>query len=203
MRGALGGSRLFDQPQYRAEAEAFATFVAPAGPVAVEIGFDHGHRLLDAAQQQPDVRWVGLEVREARVAALRERAPDNLLAWRADARTVFATLVPQGRLSRVDVWFPTPWWDEAKRAKRLLFTPAFVADVASALAPRGALHVATDIVPYFEHIAELLQSWTPVPVPPQLAPSRRERTCARESVVVQRGSWTPPSSGTRVRGERA
>lgn len=193
MPGALGGSRLFEQPQYRAEAEALAAFIAAPGPVAVEVGFDHGFRLLDAAARAPETRWIGLEVREARVAAVKARAPRNVLAWRADARTVFAALMPVGRLARVDVWFPTPWWDEAKRAKRLLLTPAFVADVARTLEPGGTLNVATDIGPYFEHVCALLRGWTVAEAPPPLAPSRREQTCAREDTSVHYGSWTPPS----------
>ena len=94
IRGALGGSRLFDQPAQRVEVERFRSFIAGAGPLAVEVGFDHGYRLLDNATQQPDVRWLGLEVRNARVQALVGRAPDNLLVWRSDARTIFAGLIP-------------------------------------------------------------------------------------------------------------
>ena len=190
--GAMGGSRLFEQPQYRAELAAFLAFLEPAGPVAVEVGFDFGRRLVSLAQADARVRWVGMEVRERRVLEVAERAPANLLPWRVDARIVFRGLVPAGRLARVDVLFPTPWWSERHRAKRLLLTPAFVADVGRSLMPGGVLHVATDVGPYFEHVAGLFAGWRRVEDPP-LSPvaSRREHVCRRDGIEVWRGTWTP------------
>jgi tRNA G46 methylase TrmB len=192
VRGALGGSRLFEQPRQRAEVERFESFIAAPGPVVVEVGFDHGHRLRDHARRWPDTRWLGLEVRKARVEALAVDAPPNLLPWRADARTVFATLMPPGRLDRVDVLFPTPWWDEVKRARRLLLTAAFVADVARSLAPEGVVHVATDVGPYFEHIRGVFSGWQEAEPPPVgEARSRREVVCARDGLPVWQGTWRP------------
>lgn len=192
VRGALGGSRLFEQPAYRAEAEAFLRFVEAPGPVAVEIGFDHGMRLLELARTQPEVRWLGLEVREARVLAVAPHCPPNCHVWRADARTVFRVLMPPARVSRVDVLFPTPWWDEGKRDKRLLLTPAFVADLARCLAPAGVVHVATDVGPYFEHVEALFAAWRAAPEPPAVSVlSRRERVCRRDGLPVWRGTWSP------------
>lgn len=190
VRGALGGSRLFDQPRYRAEVEVFRAFIEPPGPLAVEIGFDHGMRLLDLARRQPDVRWLGLEVRERRVLAVAPHCPGNCMVWRADARTVFRVLMPPGRVSRVDVLFPTPWWDEKHREKRLLLTPVFLLDLERALAPDGCVHVATDVGPYFEHVEALFAAWRAVE-PPTMgeALSRRERVCARDGLPVWRGTW--------------
>jgi tRNA G46 methylase TrmB len=191
VRGALGGSRLFEQPAYRAEAEAFLQFVEAPGPVAVEIGFDHGMRLLELARTQPDVRWLGLEVREARVLAVAPHCPPNCHVWRADARTVFRVLMPPARVSRVDVLFPTPWWDEGKRDKRLLLTPAFVTDLARSLAPAGVVHVATDVGPYFAHVEALFAAWRVALEPPAVGVlSRRERVCRRDGLPVWRGTWS-------------
>jgi tRNA G46 methylase TrmB len=49
-------------------------------------------------------------------------------------RDVFATVIPAGRISRVDVRFPTPDDDPRRR----LFSPVFAEDLACALAPDGA-----------------------------------------------------------------
>lgn len=191
--GALGGSRLFDQPQHRAELRRFEAFIAAPGPIAMEVGFDHGHRLRSLAAADPAVRWIGLEVRRARVEALAERAPPTLLPWRADARVVVRRFVPPGRLSRLDVLFPTPWWHAGRRAKRQLFTAAFVADAARALTAEGLLVVETDVGPYFDHVAALLSDWRPTPPPPPAPiPSRRQARCAREGITVWSGAWRPP-----------
>lgn len=192
--GALGGSRLFEQPQYKAEAQTYQAFLAAPGPVALEVGFDHGHRLLALARRDPTVRWVGLEVRERRVLALAERAPANLLVWRADARTVLRRLTPARRLNRVDVLFPTPWWDEGKRAKRQLLTAPFVADLAQALAPGGLALVATDVAPYFEHVQALFAGWRPAPLPPPSPrPSQRHKRCLAAQTPTFWGAWRPPA----------
>lgn len=195
VRGALGGSRLFEQPAQRAEVERFERFIASERPLVVEVGFDHGFRLLDNATRGAETLWLGLEVRKARVEELAARAPANLLAWRADARTVFARLMPEGRVSRVDVFFPTPWWHGGKRARRLLLTEEFVESVACALAPGGVVQVATDVGPYFEHVESLFAGWASAPAPPASeALSRRERVCERDGLPVWRGCWTPEPS---------
>lgn len=189
--GAMGGSRLFEQPQYRAEVDAFLEFLAPEGPVGVEIGFDKGRRLCSLAVQDPKMRWVGMEVREAQVLSLAERAPSNLLPWRVDARIAFRRLVPEGRLQRVDILFPTPWWDERKRAKRYLVTPPFVQDLRRSLAPDGVIYIATDIEKSFEWMASLFADWRVAPLPePAPSPSRRESSCARDGLPIWRGAWT-------------
>ena len=193
VRGALGGSRLFEQPAQRAEVAAFREFIARPGALAVEVGFDFGHRLLDHARRWPQTSWLGLEVRQARVIELAEKAPPNLLPWRADARTVFATLMPDEAVDRVDILFPTPWWDDGKRAKRLLLNADFVADLGRTLRPDGVIHVATDVEPYFRHVEELFSAWRPDSNPPAgEARSRRERVCARDGLPVWTGSWSPP-----------
>lgn len=192
-KGVLGGSRLFDQPKYRAELERFEAFVAGDAPLIVEIGFDHGFRLLSHAQAWPEQRWLGLEVRKARVEALAEKAPQNLLPWRVDARTVFGELMPPGRVHRVDVLFPTPWWDETKRKQRLLLTEPFVASLARALEPGGAVHVATDVGPYFDHVERLFVGWGATDAPPRTEQlTRREWSCQRDGLAVWRGTWRRP-----------
>lgn len=197
--GALGGSRIFEQPRHRAEVERFDAFLAAPGPAAVEVGFDHGRRLLSLAAADRGVRWVGLEVRRQRVDALAAAAAirglDTLLPWRADARTVFRHVMPAGRLSRIDVLFPTPWWHARHRAKRLLLTEAFVADAARALGSDGVLHIATDVQPYFAHVEALLGGWQRAPAPPPApVPSRREHACARDGIAIHRGTWRPRRS---------
>ncbi|MFT6396132.1 MAG: tRNA (guanine-N7-)-methyltransferase [Bradymonadia bacterium] len=173
--------------------ERFREFIAAPGPVGVEVGFDFGHRILDHATRWPEVRWIGIEVRKARVEQLAERAPANLLAWRADARTVFNQLMPAGRLSQVDIMFPTPWWDENKRAKRLLITPQFVGDLVTSLAADGVVHFATDVPGYSVHAEQVFAGWTLTE--PGLSGeglSRRQNVCARDSIPVHHAWFGRP-----------
>jgi tRNA G46 methylase TrmB len=189
VRGALGGTLLLDRPEHRAFRDTIVDFVTAPGPLALEIGFDFGERLLGAARAHPDVRWLGCELRRARVEAVAAGAPANLLAVRADARTLLSSLIPPGRLSYAYVMFPTP----TLRPSHLLLTPDLVALLARALGPTGVLHVATD-VPGMARLADaLLAGWRPAALPPTSpVPSRRERVCARDGLPVFVRTVAPP-----------
>ncbi|MCB9740749.1 MAG: hypothetical protein H6747_15905 [Deltaproteobacteria bacterium] len=180
---ALGGSLLLEQPRYAALRQEIAAFVAPGPPLAVEVGFDHGINLLAHARAFPDWRWLGVELRRHRVEAVRRNAPENCLPLRLDVRTLFAALLPAGRVARVDILFPTP----ALRPAHHFFTPAFRDDVARALAPGGVLLLRTDVEPLYDHVAELFAGW-PEAAEPQRTPdlSRRERVCRRDGLPI----WT-------------
>lgn len=187
VKGALNGSLLLEQPRHRHEVEQLHAFLAPPGPVAVEIGIDHGTVLIDHARQRPDWRWIGLEVRRRKIDNARPHAPENAWLWAADARTVFAGAVPAGRIDRIDVLFPTP----VTNPRHLLFTDAFVADLARALAPGGVVTVATDVEGLFHWIAERFAGWSTAEAPWRgPVRSRRERVCVRDGLPVHWAHWT-------------
>ncbi|MCB9761374.1 MAG: tRNA (guanosine(46)-N7)-methyltransferase TrmB [Alphaproteobacteria bacterium] len=196
--GALNGSRLLEQPRYAAEVAAWRAALRRNAPVLLEIGFDHGRRLAATAARWPGWQVVGMEVRRRRVTQVERiratRGLTNLLPWRVDARTALATVTPPACLDVVEVLFPTPWWDPKLRAKRLLLTPPFVADVARALRPGGALIIATDVDEIAAAVAEALAS-CPTLAPDPLAwaarpaidaRSRREWRCAQDGLEVHR-----------------
>jgi tRNA G46 methylase TrmB len=184
----LYGSLLLEQPKHRAAVDAFHAFVDGPGPVGLEVGMDNASVLIDHAHTFPDTRWVGLEIRRRKVERAKPATPENGYLWAMDARTVFAGVVPAGRLSQVDIWFPTP----TQNGNHVLFSDAFVADVARALAPNGVLTIATDVHGLWEFIEGLLHDWRPTTPPPRgEARSRRERVCRREGLPVYGGSFTP------------
>lgn len=197
--GVLGGSRLLEQPHIAPEVDALRGFLSVEGPVLVEVGFDHGRRLHSMARLNPRWRFVGLEVRRERVDEARERAErdglTNLHAWRVDARTVFASVLEPASVDVVDVLFPTPWWDAAKRAKRLLVSDAFVADVTRCLRPGGLLHLATDVAGYADEVRDVLAGQATLELvtgkaaaalqPACAQQSRREWKCEREGIPVR------------------
>ncbi|MES2641539.1 MAG: hypothetical protein V4850_18750 [Myxococcota bacterium] len=199
LRGVLGGTALYDQPRHaevRARVDAFVSGEGMvAGPLAVEIGFDHGMRILDHARRWPDTRWLGLEIRKRRVAAAAPHAPPNCLLWRADARTVFTAVLPPASVAWVYILFPTP----TDNPRHLLLTPTFVAAVRRVLAPKGAVYLATDVAGLHDHAAALLEGWADAPMPP-MGPvlSRRERVCARDGLPVYRLCRTPPIEPTEA-----
>lgn len=179
----LGGSALYDQPRHAEVRARVQAFVGSGAPLAVEVGFDHGMRILDHARRWPEIHWLGLEIRKRRVAAAAPHAPPNCLLWSADARTVFSALLPPGSVSWVYILFPTP----TDNPRHLLLTPSFVSAVGRALAPDGAVYVATDVAGLATHTATLFDGWPEAPMPP-MGPvlSRRERVCGRDGLPVYR-----------------
>jgi tRNA G46 methylase TrmB len=198
IRGAMYGTRLYDQPAHADFAARVRGFCAPGPPLAMEVGVDRGYRLLGHARRWPETRWLGVEVRKTVLDAA-DSAPDNALLIRGDARAVLAALVPEGRLARLDILFPTPSDDP----KKLLLTPAFAVLVASRLAPGAVLHLATD-VPGLATLAERAFGTWPAAPAPESGPvqSRREKACAREGRRVWRWTWGPPPTGAPPTGAR-
>jgi tRNA G46 methylase TrmB len=185
---AVGGSLILDQPAFADVRAALDAFVAPGPPLAVEVGFDHGINLLAHARDFPGWRWLGVELRRARVRAVADNAPPNCLPLRLDARTLFAAALPAGRVQRVDILFPTP----VLRPGHTIFTEAFVADLARALAPAGVLRVMTDVPALDAQICALLAGWRPSAPPPRSAAlSRRERVCLRDGVAFSERCFRP------------
>ncbi len=181
--GAMAGTRYYERPEHLAERQRIVDFLDAPGPVGFEIGFDHGNVILDLARTFTEILWVGAEVRKARVDAAAPHAPPNALLLRGDARGLLASVIPAGRLSFIYVLFPSPSHDP----RHLLLTPATVAAFATALAPGGQLHLATD-VPAMARLAEgLLSTWPEGPgVPHGGELSRRDRVCRRDGREVWR-----------------
>lgn len=186
--GALSGSQLYDQPEHHAFRDRLRAFVEGAGPLALDIGIDHGARFLDHARRFPHIRWLGAEIRLARVRALMPHLPQNAAVVRADARTLLHAVVPDGRLAWIYVLFPSPSNDP----RHLLVTPAFVDVCARALAPGGCVHLATDVPGMARWITACFADWHATAAPPS-GPvlTRRERVCARDGRRVWRWSLTP------------
>lgn len=170
LRGGRMGSG-----QQRALAELGPRFVLPCAdaplapaavfgrdaPLVLEIGFGMGDATAEVAAAAPGTDFLGIEVHEAGVGALLrhigERSLANVRVVRHDAVEVVEHMIPPGALSGVHVWFPDPW-HKKRHHKRRLIQPAFVALLASRLAPGGYLHCATDWEPYAVQMLEVLSA---------------------------------------------
>ncbi len=189
--GTLYGSRLYEQPRHRLVKERVEAFLSEPGPVQMEIGFDHGMLILEQARRHPEIRWFGVEIREAKVEAAARHAPANTLLLRADARAVLASLVPPQRLDAVTILFPSP----SEKASHLLVTPALVSLLERALRPGGQVHLRSDVPGMVVVIEDAFSGWEPVEHPVFPVLSRRERVCRRDGRRVWSWSFSPRQSG--------
>jgi tRNA (guanine-N7-)-methyltransferase len=150
----------FVLPFQRAPLDAVAVFGRRA-PLVVEIGFGMGQATAQIAARQPDTDFIGIEVHAPGVGALLQRIDEaslaNLRLVQHDAVEVLEHMIAPASLSAAHVFFPDPW-HKKKHHKRRLIQPAFVALIASRLAPGGRLHCATDWQPYAEQMLAVLSA---------------------------------------------
>ncbi|UCG98248.1 MAG: tRNA (guanosine(46)-N7)-methyltransferase TrmB [Burkholderiales bacterium] len=130
-------------------------------PTVLEIGFGMGETTAAIALARPDVNFLAVEVFAAGVGALARRADElklaNIRIIQHDAVEVVRDMIGADALAGVHVFFPDPW-PKARHHKRRLIAPAFVALLASRIAPGGYLHCATDWQHYAEQMLEVLSA---------------------------------------------
>jgi tRNA (guanine-N7-)-methyltransferase len=137
-----------------------ATFGRDA-PTVLEIGFGMGDATAMIAAALPQTNFIGIEVHAPGVGALLKRIGElgliNLRLIQHDAVEVLEQMIAPASLAGVHIWFPDPW-HKKRHHKRRLIQPAWVARLATRLAPGGYLHCATDWLPYAQQMLEVLSA---------------------------------------------
>lgn len=118
------------------------------GEVEVELGCADAQFLFIRAATEPAVTCIGVEIRRDMVEEVNRRA---LQAGLANLRVVFANinvdlpaLFPAGRLARVFINFPDPWF-KRRHHKRRVLTPEVARVLIEQLAPGGLLFFQSDV----------------------------------------------------------
>ena len=128
-------------------------------PRVLEIGFGNGDTLVLAAADHPELDFIGIEVHEPGVGhcliGAREAGVENLRIIAHDAMEVLQHQLPDGSLSRVNLYFPDPWPKKRHHKRRIVQAP-FLDLAARKLERGGALHIATDWENYAMHIDETM-----------------------------------------------
>ena len=130
-----------------------------AAPLVLEIGFGMGETTEKIALARADENFLGVEVFNAGVGAMLKRIEasslPNVRIVQHDAVEVVRDMIAPNSLAGVHVYFPDPW-QKKRHHKRRLIQPAFVALLASRIAPGGYLHCATDWEDYAVQMLDVL-----------------------------------------------
>ncbi len=130
-------------------------------PVVLEIGFGMGDSLVAMAEQNPESRYLGIEVHTPGVGKLladvERRGIRNLKVFSDDAVQVLEDVIPVNSVDLMQIFFPDPW-HKKRHHKRRLIQPDFVSLAVSRLASGGHMHLATDWEPYAEHMMDVLSA---------------------------------------------
>src|SRR5438094_3019348 len=118
------------------------------GNVEVELGCADARFLFERAPSHPRTLFVGLEIREPLVEQVNEEARAlgvaNLRACFAHVNVDLDGLVPDGRLARLFINFPDPWFKRRHRKRRLV-DRELAAVLARKLRPGGELFFQSDV----------------------------------------------------------
>ena len=127
-------------------------------PVILEIGFGMGKSLVEMASADRNSNYIGIEVHKPGVGAClmaaRENQLTNLRVFEHDAVEILENMVPDGSLSKVQIFFPDPWQKKKHNKRRIVQLP-FLQLLAKKLKPQGIVHLATDWQEYAEHMVEV------------------------------------------------
>lgn len=130
-------------------------------PLVMEIGFGMGDSLLQMAIANPDRDFIGVEVHRPGVGRLLHEIAahdlSNLRIYCHDAKDILAHCIADGTLDTLQIFFPDPW-HKKRHNKRRLIQLEFMEQVRRKLKPGGRVHMATDWVPYAEHMMSVMSA---------------------------------------------
>ncbi|WP_223787556.1 tRNA (guanosine(46)-N7)-methyltransferase TrmB [Marinicella meishanensis] len=128
-------------------------------PVWLDIGFGNGESIIHAAQQYPDVNFLGIEVHLPGVGhllmAIEQFGLNNVRIIRNDAVDMLNLYMADQTLAAIHIYFPDPW-HKKRHHKRRLLNQEFLDLIQPKLVTGGRLHYASDWEPYALEVQELV-----------------------------------------------
>jgi len=133
-------------------------------PLDIEIGFGVGEFLVNNALENPQRRYLGIELDWERIYKTLKRVYRsreefgqgvlaNLKIIKFDATIVLGRLIPPKRIDVIYCLFPCPWPKKCHEKYRL-FTKEFLRLCNSRLKKNGRLEIVTDHKEYYEWICQ-------------------------------------------------
>jgi tRNA (guanine-N(7)-)-methyltransferase len=136
-------------------------FPHPEQPLEVDIGSGKGRFLVARSGKFPQINFMGIERQQGRINSSGRRCEraerENVRVFRMEGYYAIRYLMPAEYVANYYFFFPDPW-PKARHHDYRLFNPEFMDALYRTLVNEGCLHVATDHLPYYEEIYELLAS---------------------------------------------
>lgn len=130
-------------------------------PLEIDIGCGGAGFLFERAKNNPDVDFVGFEVRkplvEAAMARREREGPKNVVVYYANAHPNLPKLVEPGVVRAFYVMFPDPCFKKRHHKRRIL-QPPLVRVMAELLPIGGQIYVQSDVKPLAEEMHDFLRA---------------------------------------------
>lgn len=119
--------------------------------VSVEVGFGSGRHLLYRAKEEPNKKFIGVEIYKPSIEQVLRQCElqniQNVYVVDFDARILIDSM-PSGSLSEVYVHFPVPWPDSPHRR---VISKTFLDSCSLALKEGGFVELRSDDKDYFDY----------------------------------------------------
>jgi tRNA (guanine-N7-)-methyltransferase len=148
-------------------------------PLEVDVGCGKGRFLVAHASAHSGVSFLGIDRMLRRIRKVDNKARRlglaNLRLMRIEAYYGVTYLLPPASVSTYYIFFPDPWPKKRHHDNRL-FNPLFIEALHRTLRPGGAVHFATDHLPYFEDVKGILSADRRFEEVAPYEPAEKERT---------------------------
>ncbi|KQC08044.1 MAG: hypothetical protein APR54_05070 [Candidatus Cloacimonas sp. SDB] len=127
-------------------------------PVHLEIGSGRGEFLIQKAEQNPQVNFFALELKEKRIKTiLRKLDPQNHGNVKLSRVLVDASIteyIGENSLEMIYIIHPDPW-PKRKHFKNRIIQKEFITHLKKILKPKGEIFISTDLKEYASWILKL------------------------------------------------
>ena len=129
-----------------------------AKEIVLEIGFGMGEATALIGRDSPETGYFAVEMHKPGIGKLMSRIAElelrNIRIIEGDAHPILQTMIPDGSMDGVHLFFPDPW-PKKRHNKRRIINPQFLALIHPKIKRSCYFHIATDWLPYAEYIAEV------------------------------------------------
>ncbi len=140
---------------YLIEIDDVEKFANSKNYIQIEIGFGSGIHLLDLAEKNPNIDFIGIEIYKPAVEQVLKQIKikklNNLRVIDFDARQLLETL-PSNKIDAIYLHFPVPWDDQPHRR---VLSKRFLDEVKRVLKVGGFFELRTDSEELFKFSMEL------------------------------------------------
>ncbi|MBT7470360.1 MAG: tRNA (guanosine(46)-N7)-methyltransferase TrmB, partial [Candidatus Cloacimonetes bacterium] len=130
-------------------------------PVHIEIGSGRGEFLLKKAEQNPQINFVGIDLKDKRIKTilrkLDEDKHNNVRLMRIFINNESIAVIPSNSIARIYLIYPDPW-PKKRHFKRRIINQAFIDVLKKVLRQNGVIEISTDHADYANWIVEHFQN---------------------------------------------
>ncbi len=144
--------------QYSEDFVAISQLFPNSKKVILEIGFGMGEATALMGRDFPETGFLAVEVHKPGIGKLMARIEElelrNIRIIEGAAHPILKTMIPDNSVDGIHLFFPDPW-PKKRHHKRRIVNNEFLKLIYPKIKDGGFIHIATDWVPYAEHIQEV------------------------------------------------